>query len=241
MTNFVHQVVNPLNGVIGTLDNVIDGTIGNDRRIQRIKAARAQLENCVNLLRNLAFLVNRPEQLQPEEMETVVLPQVIIIDAAMFFQEEAGNRGVQIDLDDGQTQNSCSGHPDLIRQVLMNIFDNCTKYSKSETKVTVDQWIQKTTGHAMISIRNTPSTPISDEDMERVFEYGFRGENAKSTVASGTGLGMYICRQIIEDMHKGKIDIRRDKGGLLFQIRIPRGVQGDASHKGVRHGIDSRR
>ena len=44
LANFVHQVVNPLNGVIGTLDNLIDGTISEERRMQRTTAARGQLE-----------------------------------------------------------------------------------------------------------------------------------------------------------------------------------------------------
>ena len=57
LANFTHQVINPLNGVVGTLDNIIDGTIGPDRREQRTRAARGQLENCITLIRNLAYLV----------------------------------------------------------------------------------------------------------------------------------------------------------------------------------------
>ena len=129
LANFVHQVVNPLNGVIGTLDNLIDGTIGETRRVQRTTAARAQLEGCVNLLQNLAFLVSTPEYLGEEDKKVVVLPQVII-EAAMYFQEEAKKREVTIDLQDRATQNRCRAHPELVRQVLMNIFDNCTKYTK---------------------------------------------------------------------------------------------------------------
>src|SRR4030095_11893812 len=42
LANFVHQVVNPLNGVAGTLDNLVDGVITDEkRRDQRMRAARA--------------------------------------------------------------------------------------------------------------------------------------------------------------------------------------------------------
>ena len=223
LANFVHQVINPINGVIGTLDNLIDGTIGQERRLQRTKAARAQLENCVALLRNLAFLVRAPQALDEDDLKTVVLPQVII-EAAMFYQEEAGNRGVRINLVDRRTENRCSAHPDLIRQVLMNIFDNCTKYSRSGSEVVVHQWIQRHTDTAMISIRSALADPISNADLERVFERGFRGNNAKKIVASGTGLGLFICKQIIEEMHNGRIEIERETDGLRFLIRIPGGV-----------------
>ena len=222
LANFVHQVVNPLNGVIGTLDNLTDGSIGEDRRVQRTSAARAQLEGCVNLLRNLAFLVRRPEPVQETERKVVVLPQVII-EAAMYFQEEAGNRDVAIELLDRRTQNRCRGQPELIRQVLMNLFDNCAKYSMRGTQVSVEQWIQRRTGFAMIAVRNTPSQPIYGDDMEHLFDLGFRGRNAKTEVASGTGLGMYICRQIIEEMHGGKIEVSKEREELKVLIRIPGG------------------
>lgn len=56
LANFVHQVVNPLNGIAGTLDNLANGVIeGEERRHQRLKATRAQLEQCITLMRNLAF------------------------------------------------------------------------------------------------------------------------------------------------------------------------------------------
>jgi len=55
IANVTHQAINPLNGVIGTLDNVIDGTLVGDKREQRIKSARAQLEYTVSLIRNLAY------------------------------------------------------------------------------------------------------------------------------------------------------------------------------------------
>ena len=222
LANFVHQVVNPLNGVIGTLDNLIDETIGEDRRLQRTKGARAQLEGCVNLLRNLAFLATAPESLADGDKKVVVLPQVII-EAAMYFQEEAGNRGVKINVRDKVKQCRCRAHPELVRQVLMNIFDNCTKYAKNSTSVDVHHWIQKRTRYAMITVWNIPSTPIVPGDLEHIFDMGFRGSNARSTVASGTGLGMYICKQIIEDMHGGKIDVSKRKGGLMFTIQLPNG------------------
>ena len=225
LANFVHQVINPINGVIGTLDNLADGTIGEERRIQRTVAARAQLEGCVDLLRNLAFLVQSPQSLQAEDKRTVVLPQ-IIIEAAMYFQEEAGNRDVRIELTDKKTRNWCNAHPELIRQVFMNIFDNCTKYSSSGTRVFVEQWIQRSTGDAIVTVKNTPSYPINPDDLGRIFDLGFRGDNAKRTIASGTGLGMYICKQIIEDMHGGRLEVQTDKGDLKFVIRIPGGGVG---------------
>ena len=128
LANFVHQVVNPLNGVAGTLDNLVEGVISDEkRRDQRLRVARAQLEQCISLIRNLAYLAQGFNELRGIDKKIVVLPQVII-ESAMFFAEDAENSGIRFELKDRTTQNRVTGHPDLLRQVLMNIFDNCKKY-----------------------------------------------------------------------------------------------------------------
>ena len=225
LANFVHQVVNPLNGVAGTLDNLIDGTIGSDRRMQRTRAARAQLENCITLVRNLAFVVGGDAEISSKDFGTVILPQVII-EAAMYFQEEAETRNIRIALRDRSTQNKVNGHPDLIRQVLMNLFDNCVKYGSFGREIVVNQWIQSSTKSAMITVRSVPERALEQEEFERIFELGFRGANARGIVASGTGIGLFVCRQLIRDVHGGVIYVSKHKEGLLFTIKVPNGEEG---------------
>jgi signal transduction histidine kinase len=144
LANFVHQVVNPLNGVAGTLDNLVDGTIENTRREQRLKAARAQLEQCITLLRNLAFLAQGSGGVADKDNRIVVLP-LVIIESAMFFQEDGKSKNINISLLDQSSQNKVFGHPELIRQVLMNIFDNCIKYGNFNSTIEANQWIQSGT------------------------------------------------------------------------------------------------
>jgi signal transduction histidine kinase len=225
LANFVHQVVNPLNGVAGTLDNLIDGTIEENRREQRTTAARAQLERCITLVRNLAFLVGDPTAPLGPDRRTVVLPQVII-ESAMFFQEEGATRRIRIHLQDRQTQNKVSGHPELIRQVLMNLFDNAVKYARVGSEVAVNQWVQSNTNDAIITVRSVPEIGIAAGEMEKIFDLGFRGSNAKTIVASGTGIGLYVCRQLVEAKHGGRIACQNDGDGLLFTIKLPGGTAG---------------
>lgn len=223
LANFVHQVVNPLNGVAGTLDNLATGVIEGERREQRLNAARAQLEQCITLMRNLAFLAQGSGGVADDDRRTVVLPQAII-ESAMFYQEEGQSRKVRISLIDRVTQNRVSGHPELIRQVIMNIFDNCIKYGSFNSVIEVNQWIQSSTSDAIITIKGVSKVPIRTDEIGRMFELGFRGANARQVVASGTGLGLYICKQIIEKVHGGSLMVQHDgPSGLLFTIKIPHG------------------
>src|SRR5262249_7751569 len=158
--NFVHQVVNPLNGVAGTLDNLAAGLIKEELRAQRLTAARAQIEQCITLMRNLAFLARSAGGAAEIEFGIVVLPQVII-EAAQFFQEAGKTKLIEIRLDDPVTQNRVRGRPELIRQVLMNIFDNCVKYGKPSSQIRVSQWIQSGTKNALVTVSGQSLYPIN--------------------------------------------------------------------------------
>lgn len=220
LANFTHQIINPLNGVVGTLDNIIDGTIGPDRRDQRTKAARGQLENCITLVRNLAYLASGESAFSDSGERKVVLPQAII-ESAMFYQEEGKRRRISIDLENRSDQNVITGHPETLKQVLMNLFDNAIKYSAFGSQVLVRQWVKRGTDEAIITVRNVPQSQLTKMDLDNLFSVGFRGENARQMVASGTGLGLHICRHLIEVKHNGSIVAQQDGNGLQFMIKIP--------------------
>ena len=114
-----------------------------------------------------------------------------------------------------------------ILQVITNLFDNAVKYSRRKSEVKVSQRIQSSTGYAIIEVRSKPEYPIEPGEIDRIFDKGFRGRNARKVVASGTGLGLYICRQLVEDLHGGTLTVQSEGGdGLLFTVKLPRGEGG---------------
>jgi K+-sensing histidine kinase KdpD len=224
MSNFVHQVVNPLNAVCGTLDNIANDDVPAGSIKQRIRASRSQIEYCVELIRNLAFLAEYhrdPEAYARQHSgEVTVIPQCLI-DAAQFFQETARKKKMKIHLVDRETQYKVRAERALFRQVFINIFDNCVKYGYQATDITVNCHIQKKSADLMLEIINS-GDPLPRELWERIFEAGFRGENARQLVATGTGLGLYICRLILA-VYGGAINYRaRSNNESIFTIRIPK-------------------
>lgn len=148
LANFVHQVVNPINGVIGTLDNITDGTYSGPIVSQKINASRAQLEQCVTLIRNLAYLSDfffeasgKQALKQVRESGISILPQVVI-EAAQFFQILAEKKGIRIELLDS-TQYRVSLRPELLKQVFINIFDNWLKYGTRDQVVQIVTSVNK--------------------------------------------------------------------------------------------------
>lgn len=222
MANFIHQVVNPLNAVCGTLDNIVTGDVPAGSIKQRVAACRSQIEYCVELIRNMAFLteyLRDPEAYRKSHGGKItVIPQVLI-EAALFFQETARKKKMKIHLVDRETQHKVNADRALLRQVFINLFDNCVKYGHQETDVIVKCHIQKSSNDLLIEIVNS-SDPVPRELWEKIFEAGFRGENARRIVASGTGLGLYICREIVS-VYGGAIEYRGRPTESVFTIRLP--------------------
>jgi len=222
--NITHQAINPISGVIGTLDNLIGDVIPEHKRAQRLARAKAQLEYTVSLIRNLSYFAEyasgNTESISNSSIKTTVIPQAII-ESAQFFQEQGTSSKVKVELEDRNTQNCVKGDPNLLKQVFMNLIDNGVKYGKADSTLTIKNWIQKKTDNLIITFEGQ-SEAFSNED--DIFAIGYRAKSAKERTSSGSGLGLHICKLIVENVFKGTIDGSHSSSGITrFEIRIPNG------------------
>ena len=104
---------------------------------------------------------------------------------------------------------------DRIQQVLTNLLDNAAKSSPTDGTVTVRAW--EDGARALVSVSDD-GPGLTAELQERVFDKFVRGRDAN---VSGTGLGLYISRQILE-AHGGEIEVESgDAGGATFTFSLP--------------------
>lgn len=229
LANFVHQVVNPLNGVIGTLDNVTDGTYTGDAVKKKINASRAQLEQCVTLIRNLAYLsdfffeISDKKALRgAREGATSILPQ-IIIEALQFFQVSADRKNIKFELKDPLTQYRIKARPELLKQIFINLFDNWLKYGSHEQNILITPRVNSR-NELVVEIEGY-SIGFDNSEAERIFEMGFRSKEAEGKVAQGSGIGLFICREIAVKVLGGSITAVHSKTGVTkFRMVIPGGI-----------------
>ena len=80
---------------------------------------------------------------------------------------------------------------------------------------------------AIITVRGVSERPLDRDELPSIFNRGFRGRNAKKIVASGTGLGLFICKQIVEKNHGGSLTAQVEgSDGILFTVKLPDGQRG---------------
>ena len=105
-----------------------------------------------------------------------------------------------------------------LREVIANLIENAIKYTP-EGKVVVDT---TTTGdYVRIAIEDS-GLGIPSEDLSHLFQKFYRVDNSDTREIGGTGLGLYLCRRLVESMN-GRIWAESEHGkGSRFYVEIPR-------------------
>jgi len=138
----------------------------------------------------------------------------VIRDCADLVQPLAADRGVTVALDVQPLE--CTGDSERIAQVLTNLLTNAIHYNRPQGAVKVITALEN--GAAIITVRDT-GTGIGADDLPRVFERFYRSD--KSRTSGGQGLGLSICKAIIE-AHGGSIEVTSEAGvGTSFTVRLP--------------------
>lgn len=108
--------------------------------------------------------------------------------------------------------------PERIRQLIDNLVENALKYSPAESPVEVKVWSEGSSGRLAVTDRGIGIPP---EDMPHVFERFRRGSNVDHRRFAGIGLGLYICRGIVEQ-HGGRVWVESAAGrGTTFHVALP--------------------
>lgn len=108
--------------------------------------------------------------------------------------------------------------PDRLREVITNLFDNAVKYTPSG-KISVGL----TGNNEVVQLFVKDTGPgIPPEDVPHLFQKFYRVDNSATRTIGGTGLGLFICKKIIE-IYKGRIWVESTVNkGSTFYINLPR-------------------
>lgn len=108
---------------------------------------------------------------------------------------------------------------DKISQVLHNLIGNAIKYSSVNTSIIVEYFTID--GNSLKVKVHDYGIGISVEDQHRIFERYYRVKNINSRTISGFGIGLYLCKEIIE-LHNGTIQVKSFQNeGTTFSFILP--------------------
>jgi signal transduction histidine kinase len=125
--------------------------------------------------------------------------------------------GISLNLvSDGSTPIMCDENK--LRQVLVNLLDNAIKYSPDGGKVEIRIEQDEASCEIVVSDEGL-GIPISER--EKIFEKFYRLDPQQTKGVGGSGLGLYICRELVERMD-GQLGVESEPGvGSRFTVSLP--------------------
>jgi two-component system, OmpR family, sensor histidine kinase CiaH len=105
----------------------------------------------------------------------------------------------------------------LMQIAINNLLDNAIKYSPKLSTITASL---VSSSKALLKIKDE-GKGITEEDKKRIFEKFYRGGNTATKQAKGTGIGLYLTKNIVTK-HKGNISVTDNTpNGSIFEVQLP--------------------
>jgi signal transduction histidine kinase len=182
--------------------------------IQDIDLATSRLVELTEDLLDVTRLQAGRLQLQFEPTDLVALVQRIVKRFKVTTERH------QIALDTAEENIVVTIDPRRIEQVVSNLISNAIKYSPDGGKVEVAVLQDKSSKIALFSVRDY-GIGIPAHQQSRIFSRFMRADNAHASNIGGTGLGLYLCRELVE-RHNGRIWFESIEGqGSTFYVSLP--------------------
>jgi len=210
LQNLSHEFKTPVFAIQGYVDTLLDGALNNPELNKKfLEKTSRNIERLTNLLRDL------DEITRLEMGELILYKQNFIIqdlikevfEAVSMDSEE---KNIQLGIKKGcETPLTVFADKEKIRQVLHNLVENSIKYGKPGGDITAS--IYKTVDKKILIELSDEGIGICEADLVRIFERFYRTVEGRSRDVSGSGLGLSICKHIIE-AHGQPIHARSTEG-----------------------------
>jgi PAS domain S-box-containing protein len=215
-----HQLRTPLSAIKWTLRMLLDGDLGKITEEQKdfISKTYQSNERMITLINNLLDITRIEEGrylYKPvlTEFEPIVH---FVVDS---YKEEAEKKKIKIEIREPKKKaGRVMVDVEKIRLAVENLLENALKYTPAGGRVTVS--LKNSPKEIELSVKDS-GVGIPKDQQERVFVKFFRGANVVRMETEGTGLGLFITRNIIES-HGGRIWFESEEGkGSTFYFTLP--------------------
>jgi two-component system, OmpR family, sensor histidine kinase KdpD len=211
-----HDLRTPLTGMLGSVGTLLDHYDVLDDTVRRefladVYSEAEWLSTLVENVLSLTRLENQRVKLtkQPEAVEEIVA------EAVSRVKRRSGKHAIAIDIPGELFMVPMDGT--LIEQVLVNLLDNAIQHTPEDAGIRIV--VRREASRAVFEVGDR-GIGIPQEALPRLFDR-FYTRQATETERKGAGLGLSICKAIVE-AHGGVISAQNDPaGGALFRFTLP--------------------
>ncbi len=216
MANAVHEIRTPVQTIIGTLDLLSETALDTEQQeyVHQIRVGADILLNLVNDFLDFSKLNSQRMVIEniPFDVKSLTEETVHLIGLEAFA------KGIEVVTNiDYSIPSLVMGDPTRVRQVLINLIKNALKFTERGYIYVV---LKNNDGMLHFEVTDS-GIGISEKQQKKLFTSYFQAEESTTRKYGGTGLGLPICRSLVEKM-KGTIGVKANPyGGSVFWFNLP--------------------
>jgi two-component system phosphate regulon sensor histidine kinase PhoR len=224
LQNLSHELKTPIFSIQGYVETLLSGALNNpDVNIKFLENTSKNIDRLVNLVDDLDEISKLESGELKLSLENFTI-QNLIKEVYDSLYLKASDKQISLTIKRG-CELALNVHADKekIRQVLINLIDNAIKYGKSNGLI--EAGFYKVEGKKILIEITDDGYGIAEEHRSRIFERFYRTDSARTRKVGGSGLGLSICKHIIE-AHNQSIHVRSTVDvGSTFVFELPVSVK----------------
>ena len=215
-----HELRTPLAAIYGSAQTLLREDIDLDENAQKrlLDVIAKESERLSRIADDILF-ANKLDSgqfvLGEQTVDLRALAQGVVEEMRVSF---ASRDDISIELSTPDALDSVSADSDKLRQVLLNMVDNAVKYSPAGGRIEV--CVEARDGGVRIAVSDE-GIGIAPLEQRRIFGKFYRVDPELARGVGGTGLGLYICRELVRRMG-GRVTVSSEEGkGSTFVVDLP--------------------
>jgi two-component system sensor histidine kinase/response regulator len=218
MATLTHDLKNPLLAGNRILEMIADEKMGplNEEQRDLLQKVVDSNRGLLHMIRNLVEVYRYEKDVDSIVKDNTDLRR-LLTSYLDEIQAAVEHKGIKLVTEVPPKMDEVCADPTSILRVFQNLLENAVKFTPSGGLITVRLWQDH--DKALFEVTDT-GPGITEEDRKKLFQR-FRQGRQGQRMSIGTGLGLYLCRQIVQ-AHKGEICCKVNKGkGTTFVVQIP--------------------
>jgi len=211
-----HELRTPLTSVYGAALTLQKHQVRDETRealLAIVSDEAARLARLLDDVLSASRLDAKTERFDIEATDAVEIAQAVVNAVGPRLPE-----GLELELVAAPGLPPVAADADKLRQILVNLRENAIKYSPDGGRIEIA--LSHSDSVVQFSVRDE-GLGISEEELQQIFERFHRVDPNMTRGVGGTGLGLYICRELVEGMH-GRMWVTSVEGeGSTFSFELP--------------------
>ena len=202
-----HELRTPMTSIGGFVDGILDGTIPEERHIEYLTIVKSEISRLSSLVNSFLDVTRKADGIQKLEMSDFDINEVI---RRTLFNFESRICEKQIFVDVIFETDGCPvrADKDAITRVMTNLIENAIKFTNDRGTLRISTAVRQQ--EVSVLVYNT-GCGISEDDRKMIFERFYKADKSRSVNCEGTGIGLYIVKEIL-NRHGKNISVRSNEG-----------------------------